>query len=221
MKSKPCFQDDATLNSFFTKAVAFFSFITMFARMSTNDNAPREHRNPKAQKPRGMVLVYTGNGKGKSTAGFGGIARALGHGKKVCVVQFIKGGWSTGEQAFFSKQENCEWHVKGDGFTWKTKDFDNDVRSAEAGWSFCTDRMAEGDLDLLVLDEINCAMDFNFLKPSLVIDGLKQRPEKLHVMLTGRGAPAEIVEYADLVSRMEPVKHMYEAGYLAQKGLDF
>ena len=171
---------------------------------------------------RGLILVHTGNGKGKSSSAFGVIIRALGWGQKVGVVQFIKGKWITGERQFFAKfADQVTWHTMGEGFTWDTQDKDRDIAAAEAAFARACEMMQSGDYDLIVLDEINIALRYDYLDVQAVIDGLKARSGRTSVILTGRDARPELMDYADLVSEMTEVKHPFKAGIKAQRGLDF
>ncbi|MEM7509220.1 MAG: cob(I)yrinic acid a,c-diamide adenosyltransferase [Pseudomonadota bacterium] len=170
---------------------------------------------------RGLILVHTGDGKGKSSSAFGVIIRALGWGHKVGVVQFIKGKWITGERQFFDKLGGVEWHTMGEGFTWDTQDRDRDIAAAEAAFAKAQEMMASGDYDLIVLDEINIAMRYDYLSASDVIAGLDARSTRTSVVLTGRDAKPELCDYADLVSEMREVKHPFKAGIKAQRGIDF
>ena len=162
---------------------------------------------------RGLVLVHTGNGKGKSSSAFGVIARALGWGQKVGVVQFIKGKWITGERQFFSKfPDQLDWHTMGEGFTWDTQDKARDIAAAEAAFARAKDMMASGKYDLVVLDEINIAMRYDYLTVDAVLDGLKARSGQTSVILTGRDAKPALCDYADLVSEMVEIKHPFQSG---------
>ncbi|WP_146347468.1 cob(I)yrinic acid a,c-diamide adenosyltransferase [Falsiphaeobacter marinintestinus] len=175
-----------------------------------------------AQDPdRGLVLVHTGNGKGKSSSAFGVIIRALGWGKTVGVVQFIKGTWITGERRFFDKLGDVTWHTMGEGFTWDTQDRDRDIAAAQAAFAKACEMMESGDFDLIVLDEINIALRYEYLSPEQVVDGLKARNKRTSVILTGRDAPQLLCDYADLVTEMTEIKHPYAAGIKAQRGIDF
>lgn len=175
-----------------------------------------------AQDPgRGLVLVHTGNGKGKSSSAFGVAIRALGWKQTVGVVQFIKGTWITGERQFFKTLPQVVWHTMGEGFTWDTQDKDRDIAAATAAYEKACEMMASGDFDLLILDEINIALRYDYLDIHTVIDGLKKRHERTSVILTGRDAKPKLMEYADLVSEMGEVKHPYQAGIKAQRGVDF
>jgi cob(I)alamin adenosyltransferase len=171
---------------------------------------------------RGLVLVHTGNGKGKSSSAFGVIARALGWGHRVGVVQFIKGKWITGERQFFDKfPDQLDWHTMGEGFTWDTQDKARDIAAAEAAFARAKEMMASGRYDLIVLDEINIAMRYDYLSTDDVLDGLKARAGQTSVILTGRDAKPELCAYADLVSEMVEVKHPFKAGLKAKRGVDF
>jgi len=171
---------------------------------------------------RGLVLVHTGEGKGKSSSAFGVIARALGWGHKVGVVQFIKGKWVTGERQFFEKfPDDLDWHSMGEGFTWDTQDKDRDIAAAGVAFRRATEMMASGDYDLIVLDEINIALRYDYLSVDTVINALKARSTRTSVILTGRNAKPEICDYADLVSEMREIKHPFQSGIKAQRGLDF
>ena len=177
----------------------------------------RELKDPE----RGLVLVHTGDGKGKSSSAFGVMARALGWGQKVAVVQFIKGKWKTGEKQFFARfPDLVDWHVMGDGFTWDTQDRDRDIEAAEKALAKAGELIGSGDYDLVLLDEINIALRYDYLTPEAVVDVLERRGNT-RVILTGRDAKPELMEYADTVSEMREIKHAFHAGIRAQQGLDF
>ncbi|KCZ50869.1 cob(I)yrinic acid a,c-diamide adenosyltransferase [Hyphomonas pacifica] len=185
--------------------------------------AEQKKKTSEARDPgRGLVLVHTGNGKGKSSSAFGVIARALGWGHKVGIVQFIKGKWITGERQFFAKlSDQVDWHTMGEGFTWDTQDKTRDIAAAEAAFQRACDMMTSGDYDLIVLDEINIALRYDYLDVQAVLNGLKARSDRTSVILTGRDAKPELCEYADLVSEMTEVKHPFKVGIKAQRGIDF
>ena len=185
--------------------------------------AEQKKKTSEARDPgRGLVLVHTGNGKGKSSSAFGVIIRALGWGHKVAVVQFIKGKWITGERQFFAKfADQIDWHTMGEGFTWDTQDRDRDIAAAEAAFARADEMMQSGDYDLVVLDEINIALRYDYLDISAVLDTSKARSGRTSVILTGRDAKPELCDYADLVSEMQEVKHPFKAGIKAQRGIDF
>ena len=167
-----------------------------------------------------VVLVHTGNGKGKSSAAFGMIARALGHDMHVGVVQFIKGSFSTGEETFFRRFPEVEYHVMGDGFTWETQDKERDIASAQAAWNVACAMLRNPGIALVVLDEINIALKLHYLEVGQVLEALRNRPAMQHVVLTGRAAPDALIAYADTVTEMRPIKHAFEAGIQAQKGIE-
>ncbi|EEX08947.1 cob(I)yrinic acid a,c-diamide adenosyltransferase [Ruegeria lacuscaerulensis ITI-1157] len=170
---------------------------------------------------RGLVLINTGKGKGKSSAAFGVVIRALGWGQKVAVVQFIKGKWKTGERRFFEERDLVTWHTMGEGFTWDTQDRERDIAAATAAFDKARDLMSSGDYDLVVLDEINIALRYEYLSVDAVIEGLKARSDRTSVFLTGRDAPQALRDYADLVTEMTEEKHPFQAGIKAQRGVDF
>ncbi|BDZ74968.1 MULTISPECIES: cob(I)yrinic acid a,c-diamide adenosyltransferase [Methylophaga] len=175
----------------------------------------------KAEKDKGLLLVITGNGKGKSSSGFGMVARALGHNMKVGVVQFIKGAFSTGEESFFRRfPEEVSYHVVGDGFTWETQNLEQDIASAEKGWEVCKAMLNDPDIDVVLLDELNIVLKMKYLNAETVLNDIAQRPDMQHVIITGRGAPDSVIEAADTVSRIEDVKHAFRAGIKAQKGIE-
>lgn len=173
-----------------------------------------------AQIDRGVLVVNTGNGKGKSSSAFGMVARALGHGMRVAVVQFIKGSFATGEEAFFRRQPGIEYHVMGEGFTWETQDADLDRRAAVAAWDLAAGFLASPEYQLVVLDELNIALKLRLLPLDGVLAALQARPPHQHVVITGRGAPRELIEIADTVTEMRPIKHAFDAGIRAQKGIE-
>ena len=171
---------------------------------------------------RGLVLVHTGNGKGKSSSALGVVARALGWGNKVAIVQFIKGTWKTGEREFFKRfPDEVHWHTMGDGFTWNTQDKDKDTQAATAAFSKASELMSSGDYDLVVLDEINIALRYDYLDVAHVIAALESRSERTSVIATGRDAKPELMDMADLVSEMQEIKHPFKAGIKAMQGIDF
>lgn len=169
----------------------------------------------------GLLLILTGNGKGKSSSAFGMVARALGHGMKVGVVQFIKNRTDTGEEGFFSKLPGVEWHVMGDGFTWDTQNREQDTRTAQAAWEVARRMLQDASFDLVVLDELTYTIQYGYLDAEVIVRDLQGRPEMQHVVITGRGAQPALIEIADTVTDMHPVKHAYEAGIRAQKGVEW
>ncbi|PWV70218.1 MULTISPECIES: cob(I)yrinic acid a,c-diamide adenosyltransferase [Halomonas] len=174
-----------------------------------------------ADKEQGLLLVLTGPGKGKSSSGFGMLARALGHGMKVGVVQFIKGAFSTGEEAFFRQLPNVTYHVMGEGYTWDTQDRERDIQTAEAAWEVVRGMLDDPSVDLVLLDELNIALHYGYLDLDRVLDDLQARPPMQHVIVTGRYAPEALVELADTVTEMKVVKHAFkDQGVKAQKGIE-
>lgn len=170
---------------------------------------------------RGVLVVNTGNGKGKSSSGFGMLARSLGHGFRCGVVQFIKGSFSTGEEAFFRRfPDELDYHVMGEGYTWETQDKARDIEAAEAAWKVAADMLADTSLDFVLLDELNIALVKGYVDVAKVCEALKARPPQQHVVITGRGAPDALVELADTVTEMRLVKHAFQAGIKAQKGIE-
>ncbi|AGA87513.1 MULTISPECIES: cob(I)yrinic acid a,c-diamide adenosyltransferase [Stutzerimonas] len=175
-----------------------------------------------AQDEYGLLLVHTGNGKGKSSSAFGMVARALGHGIKVGVVQFIKGAASTGEEAFFRRfPDEVRYHVMGEGFTWETQDRQRDIAKAREAWAVAAELLADPEIGLVVLDELNIALKYGYLELAPVLADIESRPLLQHVVVTGRGAPPGLVEAADTVTEMALVKHAFKAGVKAQKGVEF
>ncbi|MDP3421754.1 MAG: cob(I)yrinic acid a,c-diamide adenosyltransferase [Thiobacillus sp.] len=173
-----------------------------------------------ASDERGLLLVITGNGKGKSTSAFGMVARALGHGMKVGVVQFIKSRTDTGEEAFLGKQPGVEWHVTGDGFTWDTQNREQDIATAERGWAIAARMLADPSFNLVVLDELTYLLSYGYLDADRVLDALAHRPAMQHVVVTGRAATDALIELADTVSVIADEKHAFRAGVKAQPGID-
>jgi cob(I)alamin adenosyltransferase len=172
---------------------------------------------------KGLVLVFTGDGKGKTTAALGLVLRTLGHGEQVAVVQFIKGGWQPGEaRALALFGDALHWHALGEGFTWETQDRERDRLLVQQAWECSRTYLADGRRKLVVLDEINVALRLGYLSPDQVLEGLRLRPPLTHVALTGRGAPAALLEQADLVTEMRLVRHPFrEQGVKAQAGIEF
>ena len=175
-----------------------------------------------AQDEYGLLLVHTGNGKGKSSSAFGTVARALGHGIKVGVVQFIKGAASTGEENFFRRfPEDVRYHVMGEGFTWETQDRQRDIAKAGEAWAVAVELLSDPQIGLVVLDELNIALKYGYLELDTVLADIESRPLLQHVVVTGRGAPPELIEAADTVTEMSLVKHAFKSGVKAQKGIEF
>ena len=185
------------------------------------DQARREHKLDK-----GLLIVNTGDGKGKSTSGFGLAIRAAGHGLRVAVVQFTKGKWKTGEAAAFKRFPEIDHFIVGDGFTWDTQNRAADIASAREGFEVVKQciEASRGDApkyQLVILDELNIITSYGYLPVDLVVDTLKNRPPDLHVCVTGRGASEQLIALADTVTRMDVIKHAYAAGIRAQRGIEF
>lgn len=174
-----------------------------------------------ATADRGVLLVHTGNGKGKSSSAFGIVARALGHGMRVAVVQFIKGTGVTGEEAFYRRFPEVEYHVMGEGFTWETQDRERDMRAAAAAWTKAQCFLGDSAFHVVVLDELNIALKHRYLPLADVRRTLRARPVHQHVVITGRAAPPELIADADTVTDMRCVKHAFAAGVRAQKGVEW
>ena len=186
------------------------------------DRAPRAHQVVKEFKKKGLILVNTGNGKGKTTAAFGTALRAIGRGYKVAMVQFIKGKWKTGEvEAAKEFGDRFKIFTMGEGFTWDTQNFEQDVKTARKAWEKCRELLQDKEHELVIFDEINYVMKYNFLDPAEVVEALKIKPPLKHAILTGGGAPQAIIDIADLVTEMKAVKHPYEQGIKAQPGIEY
>lgn len=174
-----------------------------------------------AREERGVLLVNTGNGKGKSSAAFGLVARALGHGLRVGVVQFVKGRSDTGEEAFFRRQDNIAWHVGGEGFTWETQDQERDAAAARQAWEVAARHLADPAVGLVVLDEFTYTFKYGWLETAPVLSALAARPRHQHVVITGRGAPEALLAAADTVTDMGLVKHAFKSGLAAMPGMEW
>ena len=175
-----------------------------------------------AQKDIGIIIVNTGNGKGKSSSGFGMVVRALGHGMKVAVVQFIKGAMSTGEEKFLRRfPDEVSFHAMGEGYTWETQDRERDVVKAQQAWELARGFLSDPSIGLVLFDELNIALKYRYLDVDTVIADLLARPEMQHVVITGRGAPEQLIEIADTVTEMAMVKHAFKAGIAAQAGTEW
>lgn len=174
----------------------------------------------RADRDQGLLLVLTGNGKGKSSSAFGMVARALGHGMKVGVAQFIKGRSDTGEEGFFRRQPGIVWHVLGEGFTWETQDLARDTETARRAWAVVREMLHDPSLGLVVLDELTYPLKYGWLDIETVLEDLASRPPMQHVVITGRAAPEALCVAADTVSELRDVKHAFRTGVRAQKGVD-
>ncbi len=173
-----------------------------------------------ADKEKGLLLVLTGNGKGKSSSAFGMVARAIGHGMRAGVAQFIKSRSDTGEEAFLGKQAGVEWHVLGEGFTWDTQNLERDIATAQRGWEVARRMLADPAIQLVVLDELTYLLNYGWLDTATVLADLAARPPLQHVVITGRAASRALIDAADTVSEIADVKHAYRAGVKAQAGVD-
>ena len=171
-----------------------------------------------AKDKRGLVIVNTGHGKGKSTAGFGVVTRMLAHGGKVAVIQFIKATPDHAERVM--RSPSLTWHAVGGGFTWDTQDKAGDIALCEKGWALAEEAMADSEVDLVMLDELNVVMHLGYLAVDRIVAGLAEKRKDLHVIVTGRDAPAELIELADLVSEMREIKHPFNNGVMAQRGIE-
>lgn len=174
----------------------------------------------KAEQDKGLLLVLTGNGKGKSSSAFGMVARTLGYGLKVGVAQFLKSRRDTGEEKFFGNQPNVQWQVLGDGFTWDTQNRDADIATAQRGWAVAQGFLRDASLHLVVLDELTYLLNYGYLDAQQVCADLAARPPMQHVVITGRAAPDCLLEMADTVSEIQDIKHAFRAGVRAQPGID-
>ena len=171
---------------------------------------------------KGLLIVHTGVGKGKSTAAFGLALRMLGRGRRVGVVQFIKGAWHSAERDGFAKfGEQVSWHTMGEGFTWETQDLKRDIAAAERAWAKSLELMADPSFGLVILDELNIALRYDYLDLAKVVTALRERRQGLHVVVTGRNAKPDLIVAADLVTEMSLVKHHFAAGVKAQPGIEF
>ncbi|MCL6710865.1 cob(I)yrinic acid a,c-diamide adenosyltransferase [Pseudomonas sp. R2.Fl] len=180
-----------------------------------------DRRVARASIDRGVLVVNTGNGKGKSSSGFGMLARSLGHGFHCGVVQFIKGSFSTGEEAFFRRfDEDVDYRVMGEGFTWETQDRERDIAAAGAAWQEAARMLSDPAYDFVLLDELNIALNKDYVPLDRVLAALAARPPRQHVVVTGRGAPQALIDAADTVTEMRLVKHAFKAGIKAQHGIE-
>ena len=181
--------------------------------------AEMKTRTEAAQERRGILIVNTGNGKGKSTAGFGVVTRTLAYGRKAVVVQFIKATPDTAEKVL--RCDNLTWHAVGGGFTWDTQDRAGDIALCEKGWALAEAAMADPEVSLVMLDEMNIVLSMNYLETVRVVSALVARRPELHVIVTGRDAPEALCAAADLVSEMKEIKHPFNEGIMAQRGIEY
>jgi cob(I)alamin adenosyltransferase len=194
----------------------------LYKRKVEKIRASYEERKAAATGEKGLIIVFTGNGKGKSTAAFGMLLRALQHGMQAAVVQYVKGAIETAETAAFAHfGAQIEWHRMGEGFHWITQDAELDRRAAARAWDKTRELMARPELGMIVLDEILVALRLKQLEPSVVFEALDNKRPELHVVLTGRGATEDMIARADLVTEMKMIKHPYRAGVRAQAGIEF
>lgn len=181
-----------------------------------------EKKRAEADVEKGLLIVHTGTGKGKSTAAFGMAVRILGHGMRLGVVQFIKGALHTAERDFLGSAANCDFVTMGDGYTWNTQDREADIATARKGWDAARKMITSGEYQMVVLDELNIVLKYDYLPLDEVLDVLRSRPPMVHVVITGRNAPEALVEAADLVTEMRLVKHPYREKHVkAQRGVEF
>ncbi len=174
------------------------------------------------EKRQGIVLVHTGEGKGKSSSAFGMVFRAAAWGMKVCVIQFIKGKWKTGEQKAAEHFDNIEWHAPGDGFTWDTKNPEQDIATSREIWELCKAKLRSHEFDMLVFDEINYCSGYGWIKGVEIAEFIRdERPEWMHLILTGRNAAPEVMDVAHTVTEMRPLKHAFDQGIPATQGIEF
>jgi cob(I)alamin adenosyltransferase len=171
---------------------------------------------------KGLLMVFTGNGKSKTTAAIGQAFRAVGHGFNVCFIQFIKGSWKYGELTAAERYKDLlEWHVLGRGFTWKSDNLEKDIEIAQKAWSFAKEAISSGKFQMVVLDEMTYLVTYKMVDESEVVQFLKSRPEQVHVVITGRDASQALIDTADLVTEMKEVKHPFNQGVKAQRGIEF
>ncbi len=193
-----------------------------YARQIARRKAGYERKQARASREMGLLMVFTGPGKGKTTAAFGMALRAIGHGMRVGVVQFIKGGQDSAERAALSRFENVDFQIIGDGFTWLTQNRQQDMATAERAWAEADRMIGDPRYDLVILDELNIVLNYGYLDLARVLATFSNRRPELHIAVTGRNAPAVLVELADLVSEIRAVKHPYrEQGVKAQRGIEF
>lgn len=197
---------------------------TRHAEKMKKIKAARDRMMETKTEEKGLIVVHTGSGKGKSSSGFGMIMRCIAHGMPCAVVQFIKGNWDTGEKTFLRERfaDDCRFFVSGEGFTWETQDRERDIAAAQNGWRIAKEQILDPEVQFVLLDEINIALRYDYLDIDEVVDFLlHEKPRMTHVCLTGRNAKPELIEAADLVTEMTLVKHPFRDGVKAQKGVEF
>ncbi len=186
------------------------------------DHVPTSHQNPPSRRQASLVLVHTGDGKGKSSSAFGVVLRAVARDWKVGVVQFLKSGkWQVGEEKVAKEKLGVEWYAIGEGFTWESDDLTEDQAVAAAAWAHARALIEAGEHRLVVLDEITYPMNWGWISTDEVVQVLRDRPEQVNVVLTGRDAPQALIDAADTVTEMRKIKHAYDTGVLAKKGIDY
>jgi cob(I)alamin adenosyltransferase len=192
------------------------------AEKAAKRKAARDRMLATKTEERGLIILHTGTGKGKSTAAFGLVLRCLGHGMRVGIVQFVKGAWSTGERTVLARfPDLVTMRAMGEGFTWETQDRARDIAAARAAWALAKAMIADPGYRLVLLDELNIVLRYDYLPLEEVVSALKSKPRDLHVVVTGRNAKPELIEIADLVTEMRLVKHPFRAGVKAQAGIEF
>ncbi|MGP3697984.1 cob(I)yrinic acid a,c-diamide adenosyltransferase [Rhodobacter sp. NSM] len=193
------------------------------AQKKARIKAARDRMMAEKTAEKGLVIVHTGTGKGKSSAAFGMILRCIAHGMPCAVVQFIKGAWDTGERRLLTGQfgDLCQFHAMGEGFTWETQDRDRDIAAARAGWEKAKTLIADPQIRMVLLDEVNIALRYDYLDLAEVLEVLAAKPPMTHVVLTGRNAKPELIEAADLVTEMTMIRHPFRAGIKGQAGVEF
>jgi cob(I)alamin adenosyltransferase len=191
-------------------------------RMTEKRNAGYEKKQAKATLEKGLVIVITGTGKGKTTSALGMGLRAVGHGMRLGVVQFIKGAKPTAERTLFEQFPNVDWFTIGDGFTWITQDRDRDIATAQKAWAQAAELIGDANYDMVILDELNTILKYEYIDVNAVLETLSKKPAMQHVIITGRHAPEALIEAADLVSDIRPIKHPYkDQGVKGQRGIEF
>ncbi|SNT68563.1 cob(I)yrinic acid a,c-diamide adenosyltransferase [Paracoccus seriniphilus] len=194
------------------------------AQKMARKKAARDRMMAQKTGEKGLIIVHTGPGKGKSSSGFGMIMRCIAHEMPCAVVQFIKGAWDTGERRMLTTHfaDLCQFHAMGEGFTWETQDKSRDIAAAQAGWNKARDLIRDPEIRMVLLDEVNIALRYGYLDAQEVVDFLEsEKPPMTHVVLTGRGAPEVLIDSADLVTEMTMIKHPFKAGIKAQAGVEY
>ena len=214
---------DATATSLNQEAAAASLSEEQYRRKMQRRQEVQQQRIAERSVEKGLVIINTGNGKGKTTAALGMVLRSIGHGYKVAIVQFIKGAWEPAEKAVMERfGDQLSFHAMGEGFTWDTQDRDRDTQTAQAAWETALSYIRNPEYKTILLDEVNIALKHGFLTVEQVLAGLADKPEMTHVILTGRGAPPALIEQADLVTEMTLIKHPFrEQGVKAQPGIEY